>query len=222
MAGGVGPIGQALENVVVRIDAVNSSSYSGSGNTIYSLLDKDKLTFSGVSYVSSKGESYFSFGGAGVVTSGKNTGVSGSSSKSISAWVKFGRKATQGLVSTGNNGAGTGMALQTTSTVWSLGRGNVGTATTVTYNTHQWYYVVYVSQQTSGSTHNIKLYINGGLAHTAVVSSINLANNKLRIGCNNSGIGLSGHLSRVNFYNKPLSPKEIQKNYWNYKNRFGL
>jgi hypothetical protein len=222
MGAGVGPMGQGLENVIIRIDAANSTSYSGTGNTLFSLVNKDSLTFKGVTFLSNQGESYFIFGGAGVVTSGKNTGVSGTQSKSMSAWVRFGRKATQGLMSTGANGAGTGMALETSSTVWTLGRGNTGTATTVTYNAHQWYFATYVSEQTSGSTHNIKLYINGGLAHTAVVTSINLTNNTFRIGCNNSGIGISGQLARVNFYNKALSQKEIQKSYWNYKKRFGL
>jgi hypothetical protein len=222
MGSGVGPIGQGLENVVVRIDAINSRSYSGSGNTMFSLINKDSLTFSGVTFNSSQGESYFIFGGAGFVTSGKNTEVSGAQSRSMSAWVKFGRKATQGVMSTGTNGAGTGMALETSSTVWTLGRGNVGTATTVTYDLHTWYFVTYVSELVSGSTHNAKLYINGGLAHTAIVTSVNLTNSLFIIGCNNSGIGMSGQLARVNFYNKALSLKEIQKTYWNYKKRFGL
>jgi hypothetical protein len=222
MGGGIGPIGQGLENVVVRVDAINTRSYSGTGNTMFSLINKDSLTFSGVTFNSIQGETYFTFGGAGFVTTGKNTGVSGSQSKSMSAWVKFGRKATQGIMCTGANGAGTGMALETSSTVWTLGRGNTGTATTVTYNTHTWYFATYVSEQIAGSTHNVKLYINGGLAHTAVVASINLTNSTLKIGCNNSGVGISGQISRVNFYNKALSPKEIQKTYWNYKKRFGL
>lgn len=221
MGSGIGPVGQSIENVVVRVDAFNNNSYSGSGNTITSLINKDNLTTSGVSFLSSSGEKYFIFGGAGFVTSGKNTGVSGSSSRSMSAWVKFGRKATQGVMSTGANGSGTGMALQTTATVWSLGRGSAATATTVTYNVNEWYFATYVSQQTSGSTHNIKLYINGGLAHTAVVTSVNLTNSTLRIGCNNAGNGISGQVARANFYNKALTPKEIQKIYWNYKSRFG-
>jgi hypothetical protein len=135
---------------------------------------------------------------------------------------KFGKKANQGVMSTGANGSGTGMALETSSTVWTLGRGNVGTATTVTYNTHQWYYAVYVSQQTSGTTHNVKLYINGGLAHTAIVTGISLTNSTLKIGFNNSGVGISGQISRANFYKKALTDREIQKNYWNYKSRYGL
>jgi hypothetical protein len=222
MGSSVGPLGQALDSVVVRIDAINVQSYSGSGSTINSLLSADALKTSGVTFISAKGETTFIFGGSGFVTSGKNTGVSGASSRTMAAWVRFGRKSSQGVVSTGANGAGTGMALATSNTVWLLGYGNSGAATTLTYNLHQWYYAVYVSELISGSTHNIKLYINGGLAHTAIASSINLTNNTLRIGCDNSGFGVSGQIARANFYNKPLSPKEIQKNYWNYKNRFGL
>lgn len=222
MGSSVGPLGQALENVVVRIDAMNVQSYTGTGNTINSLIATDKLNTSGVTFISAQGETTFVFGGSGFVTSGKNTGVSGASSRTMAAWVRFGRKSSQGVMSTGANGAGTGMALATSNTAWLLGFGNSGNATTVTYNTHQWYYAVYVSELTSGSTHNIKLYINGGLAHTAIASSINLTNNSLRIGCDNSGFGVSGQISRANFYNKALSLKEIQKNYQNYKSRFGL
>jgi hypothetical protein len=222
MGSSVGPLGQALDSVVVRIDAINVQSYSGSGSTINSLLSADTLNTSGVTFISAKGETTFIFGGSGFVTSGKNTGVSGASSRTMAAWVRFGRKSSQGVVSTGANGAGTGMALATSNTVWLLGYGNSGAATTLTYNLHQWYYAVYVSELISGSTHNIKLYINGGLAHTAIASSINLTNNTLRIGCDNSGFGVSGQIARANFYNKSLTLKEIQKNYQNYRSRYGL
>ena len=223
MGSGIGPVGQAIDDVVIRIDALNSRSFSGIGNTISSLIGGDKLNQTSVTLISQGGESAYVFGQAGAfVTSSKNTGVSGTSSRTMSAWVKFGKKATQGVMSTGANGSGTGMALETSATVWTLGRGNVGTATTVTYNTHTWYYAVYVSEQTSGSTHNIKLYINGGLAHTAIVTSINLTNSTLRIGFNNSGVGLSGQVSRANFYKKALTNREIQKTFWNYKSRYGL
>ena len=222
MGSSVGPVGQALDSVVVRIDAINNQSYSGSGNTISSLVSTDKLNQSGVTFISAQGETTFVFAGAGFVTSGKNTGVSGTANRTMAAWVRFGRKSSQGLVSAGANGAGTGMALATSSTVWLLSYGNSGAATTVTYNLHQWYYAVYVSEFISGTAHNIKLYINGGLAATAIAASINLTNNALRIGCDNSGFGVSGQIARVNFYNKALTQKEIQKNYWNYKSRFGL
>ena len=223
MGSGIGPIGQAIEDVVVRIDALNPRSFSGAGNTIFSLIGEYVLNQTSVTLASMGGETAFVFGQAGAfVTSSKTTGVSGSSSRTMAAWVRFGKKATQGVMSTGVNGAGTGMALETSSTVWTLGQGNSGTATTVTYNTHQWYYAVYVSQQTSGTTHNVRLYINGGLAHTAVVTGINLTDSTLRIGFNNSAIGISGQISRANFYKKALTDREIQKNFWNYKSRYGL
>lgn len=223
MASGIGPIGQAIEDVVIRIDALNSRSFTGVGNTISSLIGEDKLNQTSVTLSSFGGESAFVFGQAGAfVTSSKNTGVSGTSSRTMAAWVKFGKKAIQGVMSVGANGSGTGMALETSSTVWTLGRGNVGTATTVTYDTHTWYYAVYVSQQTSGSTHNLKLYINGGLAHTAIVTGINLTDSTLKIGFNNGGVGISGQVSRTNFYKKDLTDREIQKNYWNYKSRYGI
>lgn len=222
MGSGIGPIGQSIQNIVVRIDAYNTLSYSGSGNTITSLFNKDILNISGVGFTANEIEKYFSFAGAGFVTSLRNTEVSGNTSRTMSAWVKFGRKATQGIMSTGANGAGTGMALETSSTVWVLGNGTTGTATTVTYNINTWYFATYVSEQIAGSTHNVKLYINGGLAHTAVVSSINLTNTTFKIGCNNSGVGISGQIARANFYKSALSAKEIQRSFWNYKSRFGL
>ena len=223
MGSGIGPIGQALGDVVIRIDALNTRSFAGVGNTIKSLIGADVLNQTSVTLNSFGGETAFVFGQAGAfITSSINTGVSGASSRTMAAWVKFGKKATQGVMSLGDNGAGTGMALETSSTVWTLSIGNSGTATTVTYNIHQWYYAVYVSQQTSGTTHNIMLYINGGLAHTAIATAINLTDSTLKIGFNNSAIGISGQISRANFYKKALSNTEIQKNYWNYKSRYGL
>ena len=222
MGSGIGPIGQALDNVVVRIDALNKLSNSGSGNTITSLVKEDSLSASGVTFLTAQGENMFVFGGSGFVTSGRNTNVSGTASRTMAVWVRFGRKAIQGCMSIGANGAGTGMALETSSTVWTLGYGNSGAATTITYNANEWYYAVYVSELVSGSTHNLKLYINGGLAHTAIFASINLTNTTLKIGFNNSGTGMSGLIARANFYNKALTAKEIQKNYQNYRKRFGL
>jgi len=217
-----GPVGQGLDDVVARIDAVNIRSYSGLGNTITSLLGVTALQSNAISFSSLGGASVFTFSGAGIITSLTNTGVSGAQSRSMSAWVRFGNKTNHGIMSTGANGAGTGMALGTSSTVFLLGYGNSGILTTVTYNAHTWYYISYVSKLVSGSTHNLLLYVNGGIAHSAIVSSINLTNSTLRVGCDNAGFGLSGAISRVSFYKKDLSDREILKTYVNYRTRFGL
>ena len=217
-----GPVGQGLENVVIRVDLYDSNSYSGTGNTINSVIKSQSLSSSAIGYTKVGSERALVFSGAGFVTSVNNTGVSGATSRTMSCWVKFGAKASQGLLATGVNGSGTGMAIATTSTVFLLAYGNSGTVTTTTYNQNQWYNVNYVSELITGTTHRVKLYVNGGLAHTAVVTGINLTNASLRIGMDMSGFGMSGQIARVNFYNKALSDKEILKTYVNYRSRFGL
>ena len=218
-----GPVGQGLENLVIRVDMADDLSYSGAGNTIQSVMKNQALSSSSIGYTAvGRGERALVFSGAGFVTSVNNTGVSGTQSRTLSCWVKFGSKASQGVLATGVNGSGTGMAIATTSTVFLLAQGNSGTLTTTTYNQNLWYHVNYVSEFVTGTTHRIKLYVNGGLAHTAVVSGINLTNASLRIGMDMSGFGMSGQIARVNFYDKALSDKEIFKSYVNYKSRFGL
>ena len=217
-----GPVGQGLENVVIRFDAFDANSYSGTGNTINSVVKQASLTTSGVGFTFVNREKALVFSGAGFVTSFNNTGVSGATSRTMACWVKFGRKTSQGCMAVGANGAGTGMAIGTSSTVILLGYGNSGILTTITYNQNQWYHLTYVSEFVSGTNHRLKLYVNGGLAHTGAVSSINLTNSPLRIGMDQSGFGLSGQIARVNFYDKALSDKEIFKSYVNYKSRFGL
>lgn len=222
MGGGIGPKGQGIEDIVARVDAANLRSYTGSGSTISSIIGTQVFDSAGVTFISNKGESVFVFASSGFVTSKTTTGVSGAQSRTMSAWVKPGKKASQGVMSAGANGAGTGMALATSSTVWLMGYGSSGSATTITYNPHQWYFLTYVSELISGSTHRLKFYVNGGLAHTSIVTSINLTNSTLRIGCDNSGFGFSGQIARTNFYKKALTDTEIRKSYWNYKSRYGL
>jgi hypothetical protein len=217
-----GPVGQGLENVVIRVDLYDSNSYIGTGNTISSLIKSQSLSSSAIGYTKVGSEKALVFSGAGFVTSFSNTGVSGVQSRSMSCWVKFGSKSSQGCLATGANGAGTGMAIATSSTVFILATGNSGILTTVTYNQNQWYHLTYVSEFVTGSTHRLKFFVNGGIAHSSVASSINLTNAPLRIGMDMSGFGMSGQIARVNFYDKALSDKEIFKTYVNYRSRFGL
>lgn len=217
-----GPIGQSLENVVIRIDMLNANSYAGVGNTITSTTNSEKLNLAGVAFTSVVKENALRFTGSGFVTSVNNTGVSGATSRTMTCWVKFGQKGNQGAMATGANGAGTGMALGTSSTVILMGYGNSGILTTITYDQNIWYHLTYVSEFVTGTTHRLKLYVNGGIAHSAVVTGINLTNSTLRLGMDQSGLGMSGLIARANFYKSALSDMEVQKSYWNYKSRFGL
>jgi hypothetical protein len=217
-----GPVGQGLENVVIRVDLYDSKSYIGTGNTINSVIKSQNLSSSAIGYTKVGSEKALVFSGAGFVTSFSNTGVSAAQSRTMSCWVKFGSKSSQGCVATGANGSGTGMAIATSSTVFLLATGNSGTLTTVTYSQNQWYNLTYVSEFVTGTTHRLKFYVNGGIAHSSVATNINLTNTTLRIGMDMSGFGMSGQIARVNFYDKALSDREISKTYANYRSRFGL
>jgi hypothetical protein len=217
-----GPVGQGLENVVIRVDLYDSNSYIGTGNTINSVIKSQSLSSSAIGYTKVGSERALVFAGAGFVTSLSNTGVSAAQSRTMSCWVKFGSKSSQGCVATGANGSGTGMAIATSSTVFLLATGNSGTLTTVTYSQNQWYNLTYVSEFVTGTTHRLKFYVNGGIAHSSVATNINLTNAPLRIGMDMSGFGMSGQIARVNFYDKALSDKEILKTYVNFRSRFGL
>jgi hypothetical protein len=161
--------------------------------------------------------------GAGNITSSSNVGISGANSRTLSCWVYFTSKTIQSLMCIGVNGAGTGWGIETSSTIFSLSKGNSGTVTTITYNTGQWYNVVYVGQNLSANSLTISLYINGSLQYSGTDTSINTTNSTLKIGTSNSGsLAFNGRISQAKVYNKALSAREIKKNYDGFKSKFGL
>jgi hypothetical protein len=219
MGVGNGPKVEGFDSLFGSIDAANKLSYNGS--TLVNTLTKASTSFTGVSFVSNNGASYFSFGGAGIVTSATNTGISGANSRTLSAWVKFTSKAIQAVMSVGANGAGTGFGIETSSTVWNLSRGNSGTATTITYDTGVWYHVTYVGQFLTSNSITSKLYINGVLRHTGTTTSINTTNSQFWLGTNPARtLRLNGYISQAKVYKKALSDREILKNYNTMKGRY--
>ena len=219
MGVGNGPKVEGFDSLFGNIDAANKVSYNGS--TLINTLTKAATSFTGVTFVSNNGASYFSFGGSGIVTSATNTGISGANSRTLSAWVQFTSKAIQAVMSVGANGAGTGFGIETSSTVWNLSSGNSGTATTITYNTGEWYHVAYVGEFLTSNSITAKLYINGVIRHTGSVTSFNTTNSQFWLGTNPARtLRLNGYISQAKVYKKALSDKEILKNYNTMKGRY--
>ncbi len=222
MGSGVGPRVYGIESVSVKLDLGNKFAYSGSGNTSIS-IDKTKLLSSSVTFTDSNSASYYTFGGAGIVTSSSLVGISGANSRTLSAWVYLTSATNQAVLSFGANGTGTGFSLETTNTVWKLGYGNSGLATTITYSLNTWYHVVYVGESSSSNSLNLKLYVNGYLKHSVSASSINTTNTTLKIGTDPSGVlKLNGRVSVATSYKRALSSSEILSNYLCKKSRYGL
>jgi hypothetical protein len=212
MGVGNGPKIEGFDSIFGSVDAANIRSVSGS--TVTNSFTGNNTLSSGISIVQASGASYISFGGAGIVTSFSNTGITGANSRTLSAWVKFTSKATQAVMSVGANGSGTGFGLETTSTVWALTIGNTGTATTLTYDANVWYNVAYVGEFLTSNSITSKLYINGVLRYSATTASINTTNSPFYLGTNMARtLRLNGYISQARIYKKALSTKEILKNY---------
>ncbi len=219
MGVGNGPKIEGFDSLFGSIDAANIRSVSGS--TITNTFTGNNTLSTGVTIVSSGGASYINFGGAGVITSFSNTGISGANSRTLSAWVKFTSKAIQAVMSIGANGAGTGFGLETSSTVWNLSIGNSGTATTLTYDANVWYHVAYVGEFLTSNSITSRLYINGVLRYSAATASINTTNSPFYLGTNPARtLRLNGYISQARIYKKALSAREIEKNYDAFKGRY--
>jgi hypothetical protein len=207
----------------VKIDAGNSISSSQSGPTVFDIISKAAQTVTTVTYSSSSSVKYFVFAGSGNITGSNNVAISGANSRTISCWVYFTSKTTQSIMCIGVNGAGTGWGIETSSTVFTLSKGNSGTTTATTYNTGQWYNIVYTGENLSANSLTIKLYVNGNLEYTGTDTSINTTNSTLKLGTNNAGtLFFNGRISSASVYKKVLSERDIKKNYDSMKSKFGL
>jgi hypothetical protein len=219
MGVGNGPKIEGFDSLFGSVDASNIRSVSGS--TVTNSFTGNNTLSSGISIVQASGASYISFGGAGIVTSFSNTGITGANSRTLSAWVKFTSKATQAVMSIGANGAGTGFGLETSSTTWNLSIGNSGIATTLTYDANVWYNVAYVGEFLTSNSITSKLYINGVLRYSATTASINTTNSPFYLGTNPARtLRLNGYISQARIYKKALSTREIEKNYDAFKGRY--
>jgi hypothetical protein len=207
----------------VKIDAGNTISSSQSGPTVNDIISNATQTVTSVTYSSSGKVNYFVFAGSGNITGSNNVSISGANSRTISCWVYFTSKTTQSIMCIGVNGAGTGWGIETSSTVFTLSKGNSGTVTSITYNTGQWYNIVYTGENLTANSLTIKLYVNGNLEYTGTDTSINTTNSTLKLGTNNAGtLFFNGRISSASVYKKVLSANEIKKNYNSLKSKFGL
>jgi hypothetical protein len=223
MGSGAGPRIQGFDSLSVKVDAGNTTSSSQSGPTIKDIISNATQTVTSVTYSSSGSVKYFVFAGSGNITGSNNVSISGANSRTISCWVYFTSKTTQSIICIGVNGAGTGWGIETSSTVFTLSKGNSGTVTSITYNTGQWYNIVYTGENLTANSLTIKLYVNGNLEYTGTDTSINTTNSTLKLGTNNAGtLFFNGRISSASVYKKVLSANEIKKNYNSLKSKFGL
>lgn len=217
--------------LVFYLDAANTSSYPGSGNTWNDLSGTNHMKFySSSTYSTNANPTFDSDGGGSLVTTGifgksiNNSSISGATARTFEGWVKF--NAVLGNAPLSIGGMSTSalfemMAYQNNliNHIWGT---YTKSSTVLSINT--WYHVVI----TYDGTTNHYVYLNGALVGTS--SSADANNKTLNTTISPIYIGpavtttwgaFDGKIGALRIYNRALSLAEISTNFNVYKTRFG-
>ena len=220
------------DNLVLHLDAGNTSSYSGSGTTWNDLSNGMSGTPNNATLTN--GPTFDSGNGGSIVFDGNNDRVDASSffnsndNFTFSVWLNSD-------TFTGTNGY-TIISNHTHSAAFQLayknGTGvvinkswvgpNVGTFSSSTLSTGTWYNLTITRQMTSYPTKTYTLYINGSFT-SSFTSSVTYDRYPKCIGANLNTTELwDGKIAKVFAYSTNLTASEVLQNYNATKARFGF
>jgi hypothetical protein len=215
------------DGLVLHLDAASAKSYPGSGTTWY---DRSRYKNHGTL---TNGPTFDSGNGGSIVLDGVDDYVSGTNNSSIqltgdltvSAWVKLGDNANQGIIEKmiAYPYSGYGITKQSGYfKFWTASGGSyVYTNSNLTYTAdNNWYYVV--GRRTSG---NNRLFINSILQSDSQSPPLSDSGQSYVIGRYFSNVNnyyAGGNISQVSIYNRALTADEIQQNFNVTKGRYGL
>ena len=225
--------GGVTNNLVLYYDPSNSSSYSGSGTTINSLISPNLAgTMSDITFTNP----YFTYNGTSSTVSVADTASlePGAGDFTVEAWVYYSAitGSSRCFVSKTDNGGlasawSYGLRTSATgSTYIEVGNGTTS-VTSPTYNvsTGQWYQIVGV--WTNVATNSIELYVNGASqgSNSHSFASVKNSTNPLYLGSYNGGeFGqwLNGRMGIVRYYNAALSSSQVLQNFNANRSVYGL
>ena len=233
------PLPLITENLTLHLDAGDSNSYSGSGNTWTDLSGEGHNgTIYGATYNTGNG-GYFDFDGTNDYISISDTDVipSGTNSFTYSVWIyidnissAFGSNVAASLFSGDLNNrvecglfrpSGTGTGAPTLLKLTKHGGGNTGSCSVdISMNLSQWYNVTVIRDGVSSQV----VYINGVSVGTGDLSN-SFVSGSMKIGgaANSTGYHgwLNGRIGIVLMYNTALSSSQVLRNYNAIKSRYG-
>lgn len=231
-------------NVILWVDAGQTSSYSGTGNT-WTNLANASLNTTLVNSPTFNTSGWLTFNGT---TQYANTGLPGAttfttdSDFSIACWIKFTdynpAASSIGTLVGAFNYQGYGLYWNGTPTTYTIGSymryvGTVSNNVSSAVTPGNWYYAVQ-SYSRSGNFH--RLYLNGALSKstTTISGAYNTNLNSVSIGIGygvgsngtpgggTPGTPLNGSVSQVMIYNRALTAAEVLQNYNALAGRYGL
>jgi hypothetical protein len=214
----VGPI-ETTDGLVLHLDAANTRSYPGSGNTVYDLSG-----FGNTSALTN-GPTYNSSNLGAFVLDGSNDYILVNSQANILSKTAYTKIAFIYIsnFSTVNNIISGGFSGQ--HAFWMFGTdklnaGHNGTwntvvgATTLSLNT--WYFAAVTYSNSTGW----KLYLNGREDGTSADTTTFTGNQEIVIGAYSSSNNFTGRISNIQVYNRALTSTEIFQNYHATKGRY--
>ena len=213
------------DGLVLYLDAANLRSYSGSGNTTYSLcgLASTSSLVNGVGFTSSNNGSFFFDGTNDYITIPHSPSINPSDNFSVQFWFMPKSAAVKTFITKYTGGTQGWLFSFNTNTITFDGRnltadGYKQIASSVTMSLNNWYHVVGIKSGT-----NMYLYQNSVLAGSLTWTTAGdmATNNNIALS-NYGGDYLQCNISQFQLYNRVLTQQEILQNYNATRKRFGL
>ena len=214
----IGPI-ETTDGLVLHLDAANTRSYPGSGNTVYD------LSGSGNTSALTNGPTYLSSNLGAFVLDGSNDYILVNSQANILSKTAYTKIAFIYIsnFSTVNNIISGGFSGQHAFWMFGTDKLNAGHngawntvvgATSLSLNT--WYFAAVTYSDSTGW----KLYLNGREDGTSATTTTFTGNQEIVIGAYSSGNNFTGRISNIQVYNRALTTTEIFQNYHATKGRY--
>lgn len=227
-------LGPVTSNLVLYYNPADTSSYSGTGTTVNSLVSPNLAgTMSNITYTSP----YFAYNGtSSTVNIADNASLEpGTGDFTLEAWVYYSTitGSTRTFVSKTDNGGTSAnwsyglRTLATGSTYMEVGSGTGSTIQSPAYtvSTGTWYQIVGVF--TNIATNSIALYVNGASqgSNSHTLSSVKNSTNPLYLGSYNGGEfsqWFNGRMGIFRYYNTALTADQVLQNYNANRSIYGL
>ena len=212
------------DGLVFYLDAANRRSYSGSGNTTYSLVNGIGGTlYNGIGFTSSY-NGIFTFDGTNdYIEFDYNSAINNISQFTIECWYKSSNINVEGILFNTNTylfttpAYGYHLEIYQSKLLFQVFPSESAVQSTITLQNNNWYNLI--ATYNSG---NINLYVNSSIGGTGS-ATFNPSTGSLLLGKYRSGQHvLNGQLGIIKFYNRALSATEILQNYNATRKRFGL
>lgn len=223
------PVISSIDSLALNIDAANTRTYPGTGNTCYDLsLYNNQGALTSVTFAGSGGTGAFVFNGTtSLIDLGVTNGGNVTTAWTVESWIKpttagennagriFQHSPGGGvgfICSLDNSSVANGMQLNT----YAIGGFSARIGNCITNGS--WQQVVWAF-----SPGSVTFYVNGASVGTSSITSPSSYTSTDYIG-NNSGANntFDGSISIVRLYRNTLTATQIRKNYNSLKNRYGL